>query len=67
MIGPRPRRNPAPPWLMATAIIVLTLVIAWIVGPRDQAAVIATGALILVAYLGLVWYLRRRRRDDADL
>jgi uncharacterized membrane protein YqjE len=67
MIGPRRRRNPAPPWLMATAIIVLTLVVAWIAGPRNQAAVIATGAFLLVAYLGVVWYLRRRRSDDADL
>ena len=67
MIGPRPRRNPAPPWLMATAIIVLTLVVAWIVGPRNQAAVIAAGALLLVVYLGIVFFLRRRRRDDADL
>jgi uncharacterized membrane protein YqjE len=52
---------------MVTAIVVLTLVVAWIAGPRNQAAVIATGAFFLVAYLGVVWYLRRRRSDDADL
>jgi L-asparagine transporter-like permease len=65
---PPQRRNPAPPWLWAIVIIVFTLIFAWLAGPRDQATVIAIGVIFLVAYLGLVFFLRWRRRDnDADL
>lgn len=61
---PPQRQNLAPPWLWAIVIIVFTLIFAWLAGPRDQATVIAIGVIILVAYLGFVFFLRRRRRED---
>ena len=49
---------------MSLAIIFLTLVAAWFAGPRNQTAVIVTGAILLLGYLGFVYYVRRRNRDD---
>jgi hypothetical protein len=49
---------------MSLAIIILTLVAAWLAGPRNQTGVIVTGAIFLVGYLGFVYYIRRRSRDD---
>ena len=54
------------PVVMSVAIILVTLFAAWVAGPRNQTGVIVTGAIILLAYLGFVLYVRRRSRDDAD-
>ena len=51
---------------MSAAIIVITLVAAWLAGPRNQAAVIVTGAIVLLGYLGFLYWVRRRSRDDVD-
>ena len=63
---PQRRRGLIPPWLMSAAIIVITLVAAWLAGPRNQTAVIVTGAIVLLGYLGFVYWVRRRSRDDVD-
>ena len=61
---PQSRRSLAPPWVWVIVIIVMTVVFAWIAGPRNQSGVILSGVIILVAYLGIVFFLRRRRSDD---
>jgi hypothetical protein len=63
---PQRRRGLIPPGLMSAAIIVVTLVAAWLAGPRNQTAVIATGAIVLLGYLGFVYWVRRRGGDDVD-
>ena len=54
------------PWVMSAAIIVVTLFAAWLAGPRNQAGVIVTGAIVLLGYLAFVFWVRRRSRDDFD-
>ena len=61
---PQSRSSLVPPWVWVIVIIVATVIFAWIAGPRNQSGVILTGAIILVAYLGIVYFLRRRGRDD---
>jgi len=51
---------------MSAAIILVTLFAAWLAGPRNQAGVIATGAIVLLGYLAFVYWVRRRSRDDVD-
>jgi hypothetical protein len=63
---PQRRRGLIPPWLMSVAIIAITLVAAWIAGPRNQTGVIVTGAIVLLGYLGFVYWVGRRSRDDVD-
>jgi hypothetical protein len=63
---PQRRRGLIPPWLMSAAIILITLVAAWLAGPRNQTGVIVTGAIVLLGYLGFVYWVRRRSRDDVD-
>jgi hypothetical protein len=54
------------PWVMSAAIIAVTLFAAWIAGPRNQASVLVTGAIVLLGYLAFVSWVRRRSRDDVD-
>jgi hypothetical protein len=63
---PQRRRGLTSPIVMSLAIIFLTLIAAWLAGPRNQTGVIVTGAIVLLAYLGFVYYVRRRNRDDVD-
>ena len=63
---PQRRSSLISPWLMSAAIIVITLVAAWLAAPRNQTAVIATGAIVLLGYFGFVYWVRRRSRDDVD-
>ena len=60
------RRGLTSPWVMSVAIIVVTLFAAWLAGPRNQAGVIVTGAIVLLGYLAFVFWVRRRSRDDFD-
>ena len=63
----RSRRPLIPPWLMSLAVIAITVVAAWLAGPDARTGVVITGVVILVAYLGFVYYVRRRGEDDSDL
>jgi hypothetical protein len=61
------RRQPLPLWLMSLAIIALTAVFTWLAPPDARPGVILSGVLVLAVYLGVMLYVRRRRReDDAD-
>ena len=61
---PQSRRGLASPWILGGAIVLVTLFAAWVAGPRNQTGVIVTGAIILLAYVGFVLYVRRRNHDD---
>jgi hypothetical protein len=60
------RRGLVSPWIMSAAIIVITLVAAWLAGPRNQSGVVVTGVIVLLGYLAFVYWVRRRSRDDVD-
>ena len=61
---PQSRRGLTSPWILGGAIVLVTLFAAWVAGPRNQTGVIVTGAIILLAYLGFVLYVRRRNHGD---
>jgi hypothetical protein len=61
---PQSRSGLTSPLLMSGAIIFVTLLAAYVAGPRNQTGVIVTGVLVLLAYLGFVFWVRRRNRDD---
>jgi hypothetical protein len=63
---PSRRSGLTSPLVMSAAIIVVTLLAAWVAGPRNQSGVIVTGAIILLGYLAFVFWVRRRSRDDFD-